>query len=139
MTPQPTRLLADEEMSHSIIGAFYAAYNTLGYGFSERVCVAALERELIKRSHRVRREVDTPIYYDGVVIARQRIDMVVDDRIIVEVKVTDHRAPADERQLYNYLCAAKREVGLLLYFTYKPKLRRIYRASRSNPAHPDSS
>lgn len=139
MTAQTGRLLVDEDISGSIIGGFYAVYNTLGYGFCERVCMAALGRELIKRGHQVRREVSVPVFYDGVIVASQRLDMLVDDRVIVEAKITDHRAPECERQLYNYLCAAKREVGLLLYFTYKPRTRRIYRAPRSHPAHPDSS
>jgi GxxExxY protein len=130
MTAQPAMLLADEKISRSIIGAFYDVYNALGYGFVERVYLAALAHELRKRGHRVRCELKIPIFYDGQLIAYQRIDMLVDDTVIVETKVSDHLAPAWERQLYNYLCAAGREVGLLLYFTYKPKVRRIYRARK---------
>jgi GxxExxY protein len=98
--------LEDEELTHSIIGAFYAVYNALGYGFVERVCAAALTHEPTKRGHGVRREVRIPIYCDGTVIADQRADMIMDDRIIIEPKVREHLAPQWERQLYNYLCAA---------------------------------
>jgi len=132
--------LADEATTGSIIGAFYSVYNVLGYGFVERVYAGALEHELVNRGHRIAREVNVPTHYDGIIVAYQRLDMLVDERVIVEIKVSDHRAPAWERQLFNYLCAARREVGLLLYFTYTPRVRRIYRPiSRRQPFHPDSS
>jgi GxxExxY protein len=135
------RILANEQITRSIIGAFYFVYNTLGYGFVERVYCAALERELIRRGHTVAREVNIPIFFCGEIVAYQRIDMLVDDKIIVECKVVDQPAPVWERQLYNYLRATRREVGLLLYFTYKPKIRRIYHPlpSAPDPNHPQSS
>lgn len=128
MTTRTARLLADEAITHSIIGGFYAVYNALGYGFVERVYTAALERELAARGHRVAREVNIPIHYGGAIVAYQRLDMLVDDRVVVENKVVDHLERQWERQTYNYLCAANLEVGLLLYFTFKPTVRRIYRA-----------
>ena len=53
--------LIEEELTRSTIGAFYDSYNKLGYGFLENVCVGALMKELIRRGHRVEREVPIPV------------------------------------------------------------------------------
>ena len=78
-----THELVEEALTHSVIGAFYDVYNSLGFGFLEQVYMMALERELRSRSHSVGREVYVPVYYKGEEISRQRIDMVVDERLIV--------------------------------------------------------
>ena len=82
----PPHQLLERELTRSGIGAFYDAYNKLGYGFLESVCSAALERELKKRGHAVSREHAVPVIYDGEEIAFQRIDMLVDGRLVVEIK-----------------------------------------------------
>lgn len=56
------------------------------------------------------------IFYKGLELASQRLDMVVDEKLIVEVKATEHLAPDASRQLFNYLKATTFEVGLLLHF-----------------------
>jgi GxxExxY protein len=130
MKPRSTGELIEGTRSHSIIGAFYDVYKKLGFGFVEHVYAAALEHELIKRGHKVGREVVVPVHYDGIIIAYQRLDLLVDDRIIVELKVFDRYAAACERQLYNYLRCTNLELGLLLYFTEQPKFRRIVHTVR---------
>jgi hypothetical protein len=62
-------------------GGFYEVYNALGYGFLEQVYMAALERELRARGHEVGREVWAPVHYKGEEISKQRIDMIVDERL----------------------------------------------------------
>ena len=79
--------LFEERLTHSVIGAFFEVYNTLGFGFLEHVYVMALERELIERRHRVAREVSVPVFYKGHDLAEQRPDMIVDNRLIVEGEV----------------------------------------------------
>ena len=69
--------------SASIVGAFYAVYNYYGYGFSEGVYAGALEIELRQRGHEVVRELAVAVSYKGVRVAWQRLDMVVDDAVIV--------------------------------------------------------
>ena len=108
--------LIDERLTYSIIGAFFDVYNYLGFGFLENIYKAALERELVARGHRVAREVYVPVYYKGELIGRQRIDMIVDGRVIVEVKSTHALQPIAARQLRNYLRATNLRVGLLLHF-----------------------
>ena len=122
----PKAQLIEEELTKSVIGAFYEVYNTLGYGFLEHVYVRALEYELLLRGHRVGREVSVPIWYKGVEIARQRLDTIVDQKLVVESKST-YTLPTDaRRQLYNYLRATKLEVGELLHFGPQAKFFRVY-------------
>ena len=109
----------------SIIGAFYAVYNHFGPGLSESIYAGALEHELQLRGHRVVRELAVPIDYRGRHIAYQRLDMVVDDAIIVEIKASELLARYVERQLLSYLRATVFEVGLLLHFGAKASFHRF--------------
>ena len=120
-----TESLLHSEITKSVIACFYAVYDRLGYGFLENVYCGALTPELKRRGHRVSREVITPVYYDGVQVARYKMDFVIDDLIILEVKSTELLNPNDERQLLNYLRATTYEVGLLLHFGPKPKFYRL--------------
>jgi GxxExxY protein len=114
--------LIEERLTGSVIGAFFDVYNTLGYGFLEHVYVMALERELIERKHRVAREVAVPVLYKGHVLAEQRLDMIVDGKLVVETKSTQELHKGANRQVYNYLKATNLEVGLLLHFGPRPSL-----------------
>ena len=117
--------LLHEKLTRSVIGAFYDVYNHLGFGFLERLYVKALERELIRRGHRVTREASISITYKGEVLGRQRLDMIVDDVLVVEVKSTAELYKAAPRQLLNYLRASRLELGLLLHFGPEPRLYRV--------------
>lgn len=117
--------LIEEALTYSVIGAFFEVYNQLGFGFLEQVYVNALEAELIARGHRVRREVMVRVYYKGKVIGRHRLDMIVDDKLVVEVKSTHHLNDADPRKVYAYLHSTKLEVGLLLHFGPEAKFYRL--------------
>jgi GxxExxY protein len=132
--------LIEREITRSIIGAFYDVYNTLGFGFHENIYVMALERELIARGHQVGREVSVMVYYKGEELGWQRLDMVVDGKVVVETKSTYELPKAARRQLLNYLHAARIEVGLLLHFGPEANFYRIvYRqpaSIRGNPAYP---
>jgi GxxExxY protein len=118
--------LVEDKRTESIVGAFYEVYNTLGYGFRESVYAAALEKELRLRGHKVAREVLVQVFYKGEVISRQRLDMLVDDVVVVENKTSRSLVPRGARQLYNYLRASRLEVGLLLHYGPKPKFLRLF-------------
>lgn len=122
--------LVDKDLTGSIIGAFYEVYNTLGFGFLEHIYVMALERELIARGHHVARQVSVRVMYKGDLLSNQRLDMVVDGKVIVETKSTQDLHRLARRQVYNYLKATNLEVGLLLHFG---PVASIYREIRSNP------
>jgi GxxExxY protein len=118
--------LVDEALTGSVIGAFFDVYNTLGHGFLEHVYVMALERELLARGHRVAREVGVRVMYKGAELATQRLDMLVEGRLVVEVKSTRELPKCAPRQLYNYLRATRLELGLLLHFGPEPRFHRQY-------------
>ena len=108
--------LIEEALSKSVIGAFFEVYNTLGYSFLEHLYVKALERELMARGHSVAREVGVRVMYKGEEIGFQRLDLVVDEKLVVETKATQDLHKSASRQLFNYLHATNLEIGLLLHF-----------------------
>ena len=127
------RVLLQEALTRSIVGAFFEVYNALGYGFLEHLYMTALERELRARGHRVARELTVRVMYKGEELGLQRLDMVVDDLIVIEGKATfvlDKSAP---RQVYSYLRATNLEVGLLLHFGPQPKFHRVLCENRLKP------
>ncbi|HKN64896.1 MAG TPA: GxxExxY protein [Gemmatimonadaceae bacterium] len=120
------------DVTQAILDAFFAVYDKLGYGFLENVYVGALILELRRRGHSIAREVLVPVFYDGIVVARYRMDLIVDDCVVVEVKSTESLNPHDHRQLLNYVRATPLEVGLLLHFGPKPKFYRVATPSSSD-------
>jgi GxxExxY protein len=130
------RELIEERLTHSAIGAFFDVYNALGHGFLEHLYVMALERELRSRGHRAAREVAVSVIYKGEALGQQRLDMIVDEKLVVETKSTAELQSAASRQLYNYLRATKLEVGLLLHFGLKPAFYRLVCRNRCDPSHP---
>jgi GxxExxY protein len=117
--------LFDERLTHSVIGAFYEVYNVLGFGLYESVYAAALAHELVARGHRVEREVRVVVTYKGLNVGVQRIDMIVDGRLVVETKSTLELHGAWKRQVASYLNAGRRDIGLLLHFGAEPRAHRI--------------
>jgi GxxExxY protein len=117
--------LIERELSRSVIAAFFDVYNVLGYGFLEHVYQKALERELRQRGHSVGRQVAVPVFYREAAIAEQRLDMIVDHKLVVEIKSTQELPKFARRQVYNYLRATDLEVGLLLHFGPTAKFYRL--------------
>ena len=122
------------DLTRSIIGAFYEVYNTLGYGFLEHVYVAALVLELRNRGHEIEREAAVRVMYKGLELGSQRLDVVVDRQVVVEVKSTETVSRTAGRQVFNYLRATGLEVGLLLHFGPEPAFRRVSCRSRARSA-----
>jgi GxxExxY protein len=103
--------LVEEELTHSVIGAFFDVYNTLGFGFLEHLYVIALERELSARGHRVARQVGVRVMYKGECLGIQRLDLIVEDKVVVATKSTYELHKAAQRQVYNYLRGTNLELG----------------------------
>jgi len=112
----PHREPEDERRSFSVIGAFYDVYNELRYGLLEQLYLAALQIELVERGHVVAREVSVPAFYKGHPIGVQRLDLVVDDCLVIEAKATVVLSAIARRQLHSYLHATRLDHGLLLHF-----------------------
>jgi GxxExxY protein len=113
-----------QEITEQIIKAFYKVYNTLGYGFLEKVYENALYIELIKMGYSVDKQKRVYVYYEGEVVGDYLSDLTADNLVICELKTHESLAEDNEKQLINYLKATAIEVGLLLNFGKKPELRR---------------
>ncbi len=113
-----------EEITEKIIQAFYKVYNTLGYGFLERVYLNALFIELVAMGYKVEKEKKILVYYFGKVVGDYNADLIVEEVIAVELKAIEALTEDNEHQLINYLKATNIEVGLLLNFGKKPQVKR---------------
>jgi GxxExxY protein len=113
-----------EELTEKIIQAFYKVYNTLGYGFLERVYLNAMYIELTAMGFKVEKEKKILVYYLGNVVGDYQADLIVEDVIAVELKAIDTLVEENEHQLVNYLKATTLEIGLLLNFGKKPQVKR---------------
>ena len=117
-------LYKHSELTEQILGAFFAVYSALGYGFLENVYVKALMIELTRRGMKVDDEIPIHVYYLGELIGEYYADLVVNDLIILEIKAVKALVTEHEAQLLNYLKATPYEVGLLLNFGPKPETKR---------------
>jgi len=112
------------DLTRIIIGCFYKVYNELGYGFLEQVYEKALEHELRKQGLSTQRQVPISVYYDNIVVGEYFADILVEDKVILELKATDGISRLHEAQLMNYLKATNMRVGLLLNFGREATYRR---------------
>jgi GxxExxY protein len=117
--------LKHSELTDKIIGAFYEVYNELGYGFLESTYSEAMVIALEQLGYRAVREVPVPVWFRGRKVGQYFADMVVDDRILLELKAARTLERAHEAQLLHYLRATEIEVGLLLNFGLRPQFRRL--------------
>lgn len=108
------------EISHAVIGAAIEVHRVLGPGLLESVYEAALAHELSCQGHSVCRQVEVPVEYKGLQLTCGfRIDLLVDDAVIVELKAVDSFHPIHEAQLLNYMKLSGKCVGLLINFNVK--------------------
>lgn len=134
-------MLEDEELTQRIIGCAMRVHSTLGPGFLESVYQNALMHELRKAALKVECRRPISVHYDGVVVGDFCADVLVEDKVMVELKANQALVPANEVQLVNYLTATGIEIGLLLNFgaarlEFKRKTR-TYRSKESGPDKPD--
>ncbi len=112
------------DVTRTITGAFFKVYNTLGYGFNEKVYERALAIELKKAGLKVETQKEITVYYDCDVVGEYVADLLINQAVIVELKAVRQLAEEHEAQLLNYLKATTIEVGLLLNFGIKAEHRR---------------
>lgn len=116
--------LKDSELTDKIIKAFYKVYNTLGYGFLEKVYENALLIELRRNGLEAMPQYAVDVYYEEERVGIYFADILVEQKVIIELKACEEMSSAHEAQLTNYLRATPIEVGLLLNFGKKPQLKR---------------
>jgi GxxExxY protein len=125
MTDDGVELL-DKELTGAVIGDFQTVYNTLGYGFAEAVYSNALSLELRLRGLKLERERPVEVFYRGQPMGRYRTDMIVEGRLLVEIKASIAIVEADRAQVFNYLRATDLPLALLLHFgPNKPQAKRF--------------
>ena len=112
-------------ITSEIIATFYKVYNKLGYGFLEKVYENALLIELKKLGYKVESQKEIIVYYDGEEVGKYYSDILVDNKIILELKTVENLREEHKYQLLNYLKATDIEVGLLLNFGKKPEVKRV--------------
>jgi len=113
-----------EELTDAVICCFYTVYNTLDYGFLEKVYENALMMELLKRGISANAQQPVTVYYQGCMVGEYFADILVENSLIIELKAVSNLLPEHEAQLLNYLKATGKEVGLLLNFGHSPQIKR---------------
>lgn len=113
-----------QELTDQVIKAFYKVYNTLGFGFLERVYQNALFIELRSLGLQCETQKQIKVNYEGYEVGIYYPDIIVNDLLILELKAAESVVEEHELQLINYLKATEIEIGLLLNFGKKPEIRR---------------
>lgn len=146
ISPQRTQSNAEENLNSitgKIIDAAMKVHSALGPGLLESAYEACLKHELSKRGLIVESQVLLPIFYDGVKIdAGYRLDMLVENEIILELKAVEKVIPIHEAQLLSYLKLSNKQVGLLLNFNVlllKDGITRVVNGYRRSPRSSASS
>ena len=116
--------LLHEELTDLIIKTFYEVYNELGYGFLEKVYQNSMYLELRNKGLKVDAQNKIIVFYKGIEVGEYYADIIVEDKIISELKAADCIVKEFENQILNYLRATDCEVGLLLNFGKKPEFKR---------------
>lgn len=113
-----------DKVGYDLMAAAFEVYNDLGHGFLEEVYHESLERELAARGFSFRSKSALPIYYKGVpLIKTYEADLILDNRLLIELKAVKTIAPEHEAQVFNYLRATGLSVGYLLNFGASPRLQ----------------
>ena len=116
-----------KQLTGEIIEAFYKVYNKLGYGFLEKVYENALLEEFRMRDLKTSQQYPISVYYNRKMVGEYYADIIVDEKIILELKASEKLCKSHEFQLINYLRATDIQVGLLLNFGRTPQFsRKIY-------------
>ena len=118
----------DDRLSEQIIGAAFRVHNKLGFGFLESVYENSLSIELTKLGIPHQPQEPVKVFYEDFVVGEFKCDLLVDGRLIVELKSVTELAKAHEVQLVNYLTATRIDAGLLINFgPAKVEVKRKYR------------
>jgi GxxExxY protein len=109
--------MEENAITGQIVDSAMKVHTSLGCGLLESVYETCLAHELVKRGLSVRKQVVMPIQYDGVALdAGYRLDLLVEERVVVEVKAVERMLPLHAAQLLTYLKLGGYKVGLLLNF-----------------------
>jgi len=120
-----------KEITDLIIKSFYKVYNTHGYGFLEKVYENSMVLELKNHGLKCETQKAISVFYDGVIVGNYFADIIVENKVILELKATEALREEHEAQLINYLRATNIEVGLLMNFGKEAEfVRKVFSNSR---------
>ena len=119
--------MEDEELTKKVIGCAFKVHNSLGSGFIEKVYENALRIELSGAGLRVEQQIPIQVYYQGEVIGDFVSDLLVEKRLVVELKAIEKLTKLHEAQLVNYLTATGLDIGLLINFGKSVQIKRKYK------------
>jgi GxxExxY protein len=108
--------LLHKEITEKVIKAYYKVYNTLGYGFLEKVYENAMAIELRKMGLEVKCQYPITVHYESEIVGEYFADLIVNDLVVIELKASKSLLEENENQLINYLKATEVELGLLMNF-----------------------
>jgi len=120
-------VMHENEISYLIRGAIFKVYKKLGPGLLESVYELALEYELRKKGLKVERQVFLPILYDEELLGQYRLDLLVEDKVIIEVKSVFELSAIHHKQLLTYLKLSEKKLGILVNFNEDEIANGIFR------------
>ncbi len=116
------------DLTYKIRGAIFEVYNYWGPGLFEQVYEESLVHQLRKVGLKVEQQVPLPVIYDGVKLpCDYRLDLLVEDKVIIELKSVEELHPVHSKQLMTYLKIAHKKVGLLVNFNVDDMAKGIHR------------
>lgn len=123
-TKYNTQNYKHSDLTKKIISEFYYVYNALGHGFLEKVYENALYKRLQEVGFFVQKQFPINVHFEDELVGEYYADLIVDEKVIIEIKAVEALHPAHEVQLVNYLKATEIEVGLLVNFGEKLEIKR---------------
>lgn len=127
------------DVTAPVLKVFYEVYNELGGGFLESVYQNAFAMALHQAGLAVSAEVAVPVYFRGVAVGTFRADLIVNDKVLLELKAQPALDRSHEAQILNYLRATRIEVALLLNFGPKPQFKRFLLDNNQKKTHQKKS
>ncbi|WP_125722236.1 GxxExxY protein [Flavobacterium ustbae] len=120
--------MLENEISYKVRGAIFKVYNTMGPGLLESVYESALCYQLRKDGLNVMKQIDIPVHYDNISLDLTfRLDLIVEDQVIIELKSVEEIKPIHFKQLNTYLKLTNKKLGLLVNFNCSNILENIHR------------
>ncbi|WP_373400477.1 GxxExxY protein [Algoriphagus halophilus] len=120
--------MIENEISYIIRGAIFKVYNALGPGLLESAYEVALAHELIENNLNVRRQVGLPLIYDNIKMEiGYRIDLIVENKVIIEIKSVENLLDVHHKQVITYLKLSNIKLGILVNFNVDQITKGIFR------------
>ena len=122
------KILLENDISYLIRGAIFKVYNELGPGLLESVYETVLLFELQKQGLEVKSQVPLPVYYEGTKLELGfRLDLLVNDKVIIEIKSVENLVEVHHKQVLTYLKLSNLKLGILVNFNVESIVKGIFR------------